>query len=90
MPSQGLGIVHVRFEEDDINIADVLYIPDLQANLLSVEQLTEKDITCLFGSQGVQLRYAGKSLAYTKRIGRNYTLYPRGAYEALIASGQNG
>ena len=29
MPSQGLGMVHVRFGEDDTSIADVLYVPDL-------------------------------------------------------------
>src|SRR5947209_5749874 len=59
--SQGLGRVQVRFEEN-AQPDGVLYVPGLQANLLSIGQLAERGITCLFSSQGVYLRRDGKIL----------------------------
>jgi transposase InsO family protein len=86
--SQGLGRVQVRFEENAC-IDDVLYVPGLQANLLSIGQLAERGITCLFSSQGAYLRRDGDMLAYARRVGRNYVLYPQGAHEALMTAGQD-
>jgi hypothetical protein len=88
LPSQGFGKIQVHFEENTW-IDDVLYVPDLQANLLSIGQLAERGITCLFSSEGAYLRRDGEMLAYARRVGRNYILYPQGAHEALMAAGQD-
>jgi len=48
LPSQGLGKVKVQFEGKDVQIHNVLYVPGLQGNLLSVGQLAERDIDCIF------------------------------------------
>jgi hypothetical protein len=53
---QGQGMVQVLFRGEDIQINDVLYVPGLQGNLLSIEQLAERDIDCLFGLQEATLR----------------------------------
>jgi hypothetical protein len=86
--SRGFGRIQVHFEENAW-IDDVLYVPDLQANLLSIGQLAEKGITCLFSSQGAYLRRDGEMLAYARRVGRNYVLYPQGAHEALMTTDQD-
>ena len=86
--SQGLGRIQVHFEENAW-IDDVLYVSDLQANLLSIGQLAERGITCLFGSEGAYLRRDGEILAYARRAGRNYVLYLQGAHEALMTAGQD-
>src|SRR5271155_689564 len=86
--SQGFGRIQVHFEENAW-IDDVLYVPDLQANLLSIGQLAERGTTCLFSSQGAYLRRDGEMLAYARRVGRNYVLYPQGAHEALMTAGQD-
>ena len=86
--SQGFGRIRVHFEENAL-IDDVLYVSDLQANLLSIGQLAERGITCLFGSEGAYLRRDGEILAYARRAGRNYVLYLQDAHEALMTAGQD-
>ena len=44
---------------------------------------------CLFGSERAHLRRDGVMLAYARRVGRNYVLYPQGAHEALMIAGQD-
>jgi hypothetical protein len=82
LPCQGQGNIQVQFEGEDIQINDVLYVPGLQGNLLSIGQLAERGINCLFSSQGATLRRNGETLAYARREGRNYVLHPtHGTYE---------
>jgi hypothetical protein len=65
----------------------VLYVPGLQGNLLSIKQLAERGINCLFSLQGATLRRDGETLAYARREGRNYVLHPiRDIYEARSTS----
>lgn len=83
LTSQGQGTVRVQFEGEWVQVHQVLYVPGLQGNLLSVGQLAERGIDCLFGSTGATLRRDGETLANATREGRNYVLYPtNGLHEA--------
>jgi hypothetical protein len=37
LPCQGQGMIQVHFGGEDVQINDVLYVPGLQGNLLSIE-----------------------------------------------------
>jgi hypothetical protein len=87
--TQGQGTIRVRFGGEWVWVYQVLYVPGLQGNLLSIGQLAENSIECLFGSQGAYLRRDGEMLAFARRVGRNYVLYPQGAHEALMTTGQD-
>jgi hypothetical protein len=83
LTSQGQGTIRVQFEGDWTQIHKVLYVPGLQGNLLSVGQLAERGIECLFSSTGATLRRDGETLANAMREGRNYVLYPtQGSHKA--------
>jgi hypothetical protein len=80
-------MIQVHFGGEDVQINDVLYVLGLQGNLLSIRQLAERGIDCLFSSQGATLRRDGETLAYARREGRNYVLYSiRDTYEARSTS----
>ena len=89
LASLGQGTIRIRFGGEWVQVHQVLYVPGLQGNLLSVGQLAEKGIMCLFSSQGAYLRQGGEMLAHARRVGRNYVLYPQGAHEALMTAGQD-
>jgi transposase InsO family protein len=76
LTSQGQGTIRVQFGSEWVRIHQVLYVPGLQGNLLSIGQLAEKGIECQFTSQGATLRQAGETLANARREGRNFILYP--------------
>jgi hypothetical protein len=91
LTSQGQGTIRVQFGSEWVRIHQVLYVPGLQGNLLSIGQLAEKGIECRFSSQGAVLRLAGETLANARREGRNFVLYPTlGAYEARNTTVING
>ena len=52
LASLGQGTIRIRFGGEWVQVHQVLYVPGLQGNLLSVGQLAEKGIMCLFSSQG--------------------------------------
>jgi hypothetical protein len=89
LASCGQGTIRVRFGGEWVQVHQVLYVPGLQGNLLSVGQLAERGIMCLFSSQRAYLRRDGEMLAQARRVGRNYVLYPQGAHEALMTAGQD-
>ena len=87
LTSQGQGTIRVRFGSEWVRIDQVLYVPGLQGNLLSIGQLAEKGIECRFSSQGAVLRQGSETLANARREGRNFVLHPtQGAHEARNAT----
>ena len=83
LTSKGQGTIRVQFGGEWTQVHQVLYVPGLQGNLLSIGQLAEVGIECQFSSQGAVLRRDGETQAYARREGRNFVLYPtQGAYEA--------
>ena len=90
LTSQGQGTIRVQFEGTWVQIHQVLYVPGLQGNLLSIGQLAEKGIECHFSSQGAVLRHNGETHAHASREGRNYVLHPtQGAHEARVVTTDN-
>jgi len=71
---QGIGTIQVQFEGEDVQISNVLYVPGLQGNLLSVGQLTERGIECQFNQYRAELRRDGVVQAVARRSGRSYVL----------------
>jgi hypothetical protein len=53
-----------------VEIKDVLYVPQLAGNLLSVSQLVEKGVQVGFGKTGCTLTYQGKCLGTAKKEGK--------------------
>lgn len=58
--SQGSGVCNVvlKGEVKKTNISDVLYVPNLAVNLLSVSQLVSKNFTVLFDAKGCKIFHA--------------------------------
>ncbi|KAG8239599.1 hypothetical protein J437_LFUL018311 [Ladona fulva] len=55
MKTAGHCNVLVNLEGDDKGISDVLYVPDLSTNLLSVSKLVSKGINVIFNEKGCEL-----------------------------------
>ena len=89
LASLGHGTIRIRFGGEWVQLHQVLYVPGLQGNLLSVGLLAEKGVMCLFSSQGAYLHQGGEMLAHARRVGRNYALYPQDAHGALMTAGQD-
>jgi hypothetical protein len=54
--SEGIGDTNVKFKDVTIpvDIKDVIYVPKLAANLLSVSTLVKRGLVVLFTDMGVQ------------------------------------
>ena len=76
LPIKGIGMVRVQFGRDWVRLDSVLYVPDLQENLLSIGQLADRGIDTRFSSYGAELKRHGEILAVARKIGRNYVLQP--------------
>ena len=78
----GIGNVHVQVFTDDLRVetlvlTDVLYVPDLASNLISVSQLQEKGIlvqTTIGQKHPMVLTRDGTTVANAVRIGSQYVL----------------
>lgn len=53
--SEGKGTVHVNISDSVNKISDVLYVPNLATNLLSVSNMVKKGFDVLFTSKGAQI-----------------------------------
>lgn len=60
--------VNVNNKRDDLDIQDVLYVPDLSANLLSVRQLTRHGYTVVFDGKGCKIFDRKQNLLATGSI----------------------
>ncbi len=73
----GKGEIEVPINGRLTTIPDVLYVPDISYNLLSIARLADRGIECLFTQEGVTLRRDKKTLAYAKRYRNTYVLGPK-------------
>jgi hypothetical protein len=83
LETAGQGTIKIKYENRDISIPDVLHVPNLGCNLLSVSQLAERGITTKFEKDKAELRRGDKVLAVARRQGRSYVL--REVEQALLA-----
>jgi hypothetical protein len=93
----GIGNVHVQVFTDDLRVetlilTDVLYVPDLASNLISVSQLQEKGtlVQTAAGQKHLMvLTRNGSTVAFAARIGSQYIL-DSVATEATMAAADGG
>ena len=93
----GISNVHVLVFTDDLRVetlvlTDVLYVPDLAGNLISVSQLQEKGIlvqTTNGQKHPMVLTRNGSTVATAARTGSQYILNSV-ATEATMAAANNG
>ena len=75
---KGRGTVNLQLGEGQkrstVEIRDVLFVPKLAANLLSVPQLVEKGVHVSFGKMGCTLSYRGQQLGVARKENKLYCL----------------
>ena len=58
----------------NLNIQNALYVPELEENLLSVNQLIKKDFELHFNKNGCQITLNGKTVVDGTLIGKLYKI----------------
>ena len=71
---KGKGMVRVPIQGKITPIADVIYVPGIGFNLLSVGQLTSRGMTCEFVGDMAILSRRGEIMATATRKGTTYAL----------------
>ena len=69
-----IGDVEVDLGERIISIKNVLYVPELDANLLSIAALNQRGFTVLFNKTEVEIKRENTSIATEIMRGRTYLL----------------
>lgn len=52
LQSQGIGNINMKLVDTNIKVVDVMYVPQLSTNLLSVSKMADKGITVVFNKKG--------------------------------------
>ena len=84
--SPGRGDVAVELDGKEFTLTDVLYVPDLDANLLSISALQAKGMVVRFGLSCVEILRKGTCLATGSLVGKTYLLRSAGNGAALVAT----
>ena len=63
--------LHTGFQ---LRLDDVLYVPTLSRNLISVSCLDDFDYECLFGKKRCTIKYCNKDIGLAVRRGKLYML----------------
>lgn len=50
-----LGKTNINLDQNDIEVNNILYVPELAANLLSVKKIVDKGNTVLFNKEGCSI-----------------------------------
>lgn len=74
---KGKGTINVPIQGKMIPIADVIYVPGIGFNLLSIAQLTARGIICEFAGDMAILSREGKIVATSTRKDMTYVLTAR-------------
>jgi hypothetical protein len=70
----GKGTIEIELSTKVVSLSNVLYVPDIGYNLLSISQLADNDITTTFFKGKSEIRRNGSLLATSYRQGRSYVL----------------
>ena len=84
---EGKGTVQISYRGKDITISNVLYVPLLAVNLISINQLSKRGIHCLFKEEGAEIIREGRVIATVPKHGDSYIL--QGKTEAAFAANTN-
>jgi predicted aspartyl protease len=75
--AKGKGTVAITTNSGTKTISDVLYVPDIDQNLLSVGQLIEKGMKVVFENQSCYIFYAaGQKILQAKMRGKSFSFLP--------------
>jgi hypothetical protein len=80
---QGGGTIEVPIQGKMTQITGVIYVPDLGYNLLSVSQLGERGMKCVFDSRSATLLRNERAIAVAIKHGRTYVL--KGSTDTALA-----
>lgn len=85
-----LNVVNVRGQLDTIKVQNVLYVPELATNLLSVSQIINSGCQVQFDKQGCKiLNKANKQVATAKMMNNMYRLVTQSIPAYISASTEN-
>ena len=84
--SPGKGDVAVELEDKKFKLTEVLYVPELDANFLSISALQARGMIVRFGLSCVEILWRGTCLATGFLVGNTYLLRSVGSGVALIAT----
>lgn len=70
----GSGTIRISLAGDAVTVSNVLYVPGLTTNLLSVSQLEDRNITISTGGGALKLHLGERTIATATRIGGSYVL----------------
>lgn len=76
---KGRGVVKIKCIDDvsrsrEVTIEDVLWLPELEANLISISKLAQKGLVVTFASGGANISKNGKIVATAKLINGLYKM----------------
>lgn len=86
MPIRGRGIVRFELNGQTVRLANVIYVPGLAENLLSLEALHIAGYESRGSSKGYELLWKGKVIAKGRRVGRSTYLDWVDNTDALMVS----
>lgn len=80
--------VLVNDQRQELTLRNVLHVPEISKNLLSVSQATANGMDAVFGDNDCRLieRSSGETAVQAKRRGKMYALMEETAVQAMIAS----
>lgn len=84
MPIKGRGVVRFMLKESPVRLGNVIYVPGLAENLLSLEALHMAGYKSVGSRQGYAIIKNGSMLARGKRIGRSTYLHSVANQDALL------
>lgn len=86
----GKGDVHFTLKSRgntiDTTLKDVIFIPDLTVNLISVSTLAEKGFKFIFDNNGCDIIKNGKVVLHARKVGRIYRLQSVGSVNLTTSS----
>ena len=71
---EGKGTVQISYKGKNIIISNVLYVPLLAVNLISINQLSKRGIHYLFKEEGAEIIREGRVIATVLKHGDSYIL----------------
>lgn len=77
VPIRGVGTVRFKTKSRVIHLEDVLFVPDLNCNLISVSKLTKKGCKVIFEEQQCHVYLNGQRLLSVKSVNDVYKAIPQ-------------
>ncbi|KAK9727921.1 hypothetical protein QE152_g18944 [Popillia japonica] len=73
--STGFGNIDFTISTYEITLLNVLYVPNLKCNLISVNKMTERGLEVIFSKDSAEVRLNKETILKTKKIGKLHYIY---------------